>query len=98
MSFSFHPEAATEFDAAVEWYEQRGPGLGLDFGSEVRLAILLAENMPLAWTRIKGNVRRVLVNRYPYGVLYAPEGEHLFIIAVMHLSRKPGYWAERINV
>lgn len=26
MSFSFHPEAAEEFDAAVEWYEERSIG------------------------------------------------------------------------
>ena len=95
MSFSFHPEAATEFEAAVEWYEERSNGLGLDFAAAIREAILLAESMPLAWTRIEGDIRRVLVNRFPYGVLYAPDGDHLHIVAVMHLSREPGYWLRR---
>ncbi len=44
MSFSFHPEAAEEFDAAVEWYEERSTGLGLDFAVEIRQAILRAES------------------------------------------------------
>ncbi len=95
MSFSFHPEAAEEFDAAVDWYEERSTGLGLDFASEIRQAILRAETMPLAWTRLEGDIRRVLVHRFPYGILYAPDGDHLYIVAVMHLSREPGYWRHR---
>ena len=95
MSFSFHPEAAAEFDAAVEWYEERSTGLGLDFAAEIRQAILRAESMPLAWTRLEGDIRRILVHRFPFGILYAPDGNHLQIVAVMHLSRAPGYWRHR---
>lgn len=95
MSFSFHPEAAEEFDAAVEWYEERSTGLGLDFATEIRHAILRAESLPLAWTRLEGGIRRILVHRFPYGILYAPDDDHLYIIAVMHLSREPGYWRHR---
>jgi len=95
MSFSFHPEAAAEFEAAVEWYEERSAGLGLDFATEIRQAILRAESMPLAWTLIDGDIRRVLVHRFPYGILYASDGGHLHVVAVMHLSREPGYWRHR---
>lgn len=95
MSFSFHPEAAEEFDAAVVWYEERSAGLGLDFATEIRQAILRAESMPLAWTQIEGDIRRVLVHRFPYGILYSPDDDHLHIVAVMHLSREPGYWRHR---
>lgn len=95
MSFSFHPEAAEEFNAAVEWYEERSVGLGLDFATEIRQAIQRAESMPLAWTRMESDIRRVLVHRFPYGILYAPDGDHLYVVAVMHLSREPGYWRRR---
>jgi plasmid stabilization system protein ParE len=95
MSFSLHPEAAEEFEDAVEWYEERSPGLGLDFAAEIRQAIRRAESMPFAWTRIEGDIRRVLTHRFPYGILYAPDGDHLHILAVMHLSRAPGYWRHR---
>lgn len=96
MSFSFHPEAEAEFGAAVEWYEERSIGLGLDFATEIRQAILRAESMPFAWMRIEGDIRRVLAHRFPYGILYVPDGDHLYIVAVMHLSRKPGYWQDRL--
>jgi len=81
----------------VAWYEERGTGLGLDFATEVREAIRLAQSMPLAWPRMEETICRVLVHRFPYGVLYSIEGDRLHILAVMHLRRRPGYWRERIS-
>jgi hypothetical protein len=34
-SVGFHPEAAAEFEVAVDYYEAITPGLGLDFADEV---------------------------------------------------------------
>ena len=95
MTFFFHPEAEQEFVAAVEWYEERSEGLGLDFATEIRQAISRAESMPLTWTEIAEDIRRVLVHRFPYGVLYSPSAHDIQIVAVMHLSRTPGYWQHR---
>lgn len=96
MSFLFHPEAETELLAAIDWYEERSAGLGADFAAEVHAAIQRATAMPLAWPRIDGEIRRVLTNRFPYGVLYAIENSTICILAVMHLRRHPNYWRERI--
>lgn len=95
MSFSFHPEAAAEFAAAIDWYEERANGLGLDLAAEVREAIGRALSLPAAWQQVSPDIRRVLVHRFPYGVLYAHENDHVFVLAVMHLSRRPGYWLKR---
>jgi plasmid stabilization system protein ParE len=95
MNIEFHPEAAEEFEAAVDWYDARETGLGLDFAVEINAAIHRAAAMPDAWTRLSGNVRRVLVNRFPYGVLYEPGETDLLVLAVMHLRREPGYWMAR---
>jgi plasmid stabilization system protein ParE len=95
MNIEFHPEAAEEFEAAVEWYEAHETGLGLDFAVEIHAAIYRAAAMPDAWTRLSGNVRRVLVNRFPYGVLYESRDARLLVLAVMHLRREPGYWKTR---
>lgn len=67
MTIVFHPEAAEELEAAVDWYEAHETGLGLDFAVEIHAAIHRAAAMPDAWTRLSGNVSRVLVNRFPYG-------------------------------
>jgi hypothetical protein len=39
MTFSFHPETEEEFNGAIEYYENNGPGLGYDFSIEVHSAI-----------------------------------------------------------
>lgn len=95
MSFSFHPEAENEFNEAIDYYEDIEPGLGYDFAIEVHSTIIRSVNFPKAWTALEGDVRRSLVRRFPYGILYSEEEGGIFIVAVMHLHRKPGYWKHR---
>jgi plasmid stabilization system protein ParE len=95
MSLRFHPEAETEFLAAIDWYEERSPGLGADFAAEIHAALQRAIAMPDAWPRIDNDIRRVLAHRFPYGVLYASRNASIVVLAVMHLRRHPDYWRER---
>jgi toxin ParE1/3/4 len=41
-------------------------------------------------------IRRVLANRFPYGIPYAPRPNTIYILAVMHLKRRPDYWRDRL--
>jgi toxin ParE1/3/4 len=95
MSFSFHPEAETEFLEAIEYYEERERGLGYDFSIEVFRTIQNIVTYPTAWSVIEKDVRRCLVYRFPYGVVYSVEQDEIFILAVMHLRRHPDYWKKR---
>ena len=96
MKYSFHPEAEEEFLQAIDYYEDCKKGLGYEFSVEAHSAIQRAVTFPLAWQAIEGEIRRVLVNRFPYGVLYTVETEEIFIVAIMHLHREPFYWKKRI--
>jgi hypothetical protein len=96
MIFSFHPEADTEFREAVEYYEACEAGLGYDFSFEVFSTVQNIANSPAAWPVMEDEVRRCLVNRFPYGVLYSIESTEIFILAVMHLRRVPDYWKKRL--
>lgn len=95
MNFTFHPEAEKEFNKAVDYYEDIEPGLGYDFALEVYSTIKRSVAFPKAWAVLGGDVRRSLVKRFPYGVLYSEEQEGIFIVAVMNLLREPGYWKKR---
>lgn len=95
MTFSFHPEAELEFLEAINYYEDRERGLGYDFSIEVFNTIQNIVNYPTAWPIIEEDVRRCLVNRFPYGVIYSIEQDEIFILAVMHLRRHPDYWKKR---
>ena len=97
MRFRFHPEAAAEFDKAVEYYEQRQSGLGLELAAEVYAAIARIIRYPAAWSPMSKNTRRCLINRFPYGVIYQVKTNDLRIIAIANLHRRPGYWKERMK-
>jgi hypothetical protein len=95
MNVSFHPEAEAEFISAIEYYEDIKPGLGLDFALEVQSAISRASKYPQAWQELDKNIRRTLVKRFPFGILYSEAENKLFILAVMNLHREPNYWKIR---
>ena len=95
MTFSFHPEASNELSEAIDYYEECEAGLGYDFAVEVFAAIQNVVSYPSAWPVIDADVRRRLVNRFPYGVIYSIEQSEIFILAIAHLRKPPGYWKNR---
>lgn len=97
MRYSFHPEAEAEFVQAIEYYEECEASLGYDFAVEVYSAIERTMAYPKAWPILEEDIRRSLVRRFPYGILYAEENEELVIVAVMHLHRDPDYWKHRVK-
>ena len=95
MRYSFHPEAKSEFNSAIEYYENCRSGLGLDFAEETYSTIQRILRFPSAWTSLSLHTRRCLINRFPFGVIYSIDGDEIIILAVMQLNRKPGYWRTR---
>lgn len=95
MRFYFHEDAETEFDKAVEYYEDIQPGLGLEFAREVYRTIKRILQFPEAWSSNSKNTRRCLVNRFPFGIIYQLKSGMVRIIAVADLRRRPGYWLNR---
>jgi plasmid stabilization system protein ParE len=96
MRYYFHPQADEELDAAVRYYEDCQPGLGLEFAEEVYTTIARISSYPDAWSQISKNARRCLLNRFPYGVIFQVKSGMLRIVAVASLHRRPGYWKDRI--
>lgn len=92
----FLPEAEQEMLEAAIYYQSQASGLGVDYLSEVERAVQAITKSPNTWPIIKGELRRRLVRRFPFGILYRIEPEKIVIIAVAHLRRKPGYWKKRI--
>jgi hypothetical protein len=96
VKYDFHPEAETEFLEAIAYYENCAPGLGEDFSMEVFSTIQNILSYSHAWPIVEDDVRRCLTRRFPYGVLYnIIASDHVYILAVMHLHRRPDYWKAR---
>lgn len=97
MRYEFHPEALEEYQAAANWYAKRRTTLALRFVDAVEDAIWKAAEAPERWKIIEEDVHRCLTRVFPYGILYTIERDFVLIVAVMHLSREPGYWRHRLT-
>lgn len=96
MTYSLHPEAASELEDAFNFYrEQGGLKLAQAFLNEFeRVATLLASN-PDFGTPSSGGRRSFPLRRFPYSLIYRSLSANLRILVVGHQHRKPGYWRGR---
>ena len=95
MRVIFAPEARDEFVEAERYYDQQLPGLGGRFREEVRSALQRVRTWPLSCPIERGEVRRLILTRFPYKLLYSIEPDHLYVLAVAHQHRRPNYWTGR---
>lgn len=97
MKYFFHPEAEVELFSAIDYYEKQQQGLGKRFGEEIYTVVDRICQFPEAWGSIDKKTHRCISKNFPYGVLYRIKKDHIRIMAVMHLHRKPGYWKKRFK-
>jgi plasmid stabilization system protein ParE len=95
MKVIFAKLAKQELDDAVRFFELQTPGLGRRFRAEVKKAAIRITEYPEAWSIERGEIRKSLLHKFPYKLLYSIEKDHIFIIAVAHQHRKPDYWVGR---
>lgn len=94
-------EAGDEIEAAAAWYHARRPELGGDFLAAVRDAFTRIPETPSAWALVPGipphlGVRRFLLRRFPFSIVYIELEAEIRVLAVAHGHREPGYWRRRI--
>ncbi|MDZ4856661.1 MAG: type II toxin-antitoxin system RelE/ParE family toxin [Nitrospirota bacterium] len=95
MRVLFTRIARQELEDAVHFYELEYSGLGRRFKEEVRKAALRVAEYPKAWSIERGEVRKCLLHKFPYKLMYSVEEDHILVIAVAHQHRKPDYWVGR---
>jgi len=95
MIINLLQEAEEELIKAASYYEQQQPGLGVEFIREVRRICKLVSASPKAATKVRKEIRRRLVRRFPFSVLYQEVEDSILVIAIAHQRRKPGYWKNR---
>lgn len=95
MEILFHPEAVDEAAAARQWYEERSAKAAEAFVAELDRGVESLRESPLRWPPDAQDVRRLLLKRYPFALVYRVKLDEIQVLAVAHLSRRPGYWRER---
>ena len=91
----FHPDIEYEVKASYRWYQNQAIGLGDDFLAELETAYETILELPETWPKFQQGFRRFLLSKFPFSIVYRFTQGTIFIVAVMHNSRKPGYWSER---
>ncbi len=97
MKTIFLPEAELELSEGIEFYNQQLSALGVSFLEEVRHAISFIKSYHAIGMIVESQIRKVLVRRFPYSIIYRVDPDEIVIIAVMHLKRKPRYWTKRLK-
>ncbi len=97
MKSEFLPEAEREFREAARYYENEAPGVGIAFIVELHKAVATIVDNPLAARTVRKSIRKKVLSRFPFNVLYSVEDETVVIVAVAHQKRRPTYWQRRLK-
>ena len=92
---TYHRMARSELNEAAQYYESESPGLGAAFLDEVERCTQTIVNFPEAGSLITETIRRRLLLRFPYALLYSIKTDRVRVLAVMNLKRRPMYWVGR---
>ncbi|MEK6646795.1 MAG: type II toxin-antitoxin system RelE/ParE family toxin [Candidatus Firestonebacteria bacterium] len=92
----FLDPAEEEMLNAAIFYEAQAHNLGKDFLRIIEITLHDISKNPLRWSIVNYGIRRRLIKRFPYSILYKLNGNHIIIVAIMHLHRRPNYWIERL--
>ena len=92
MKLRFLILAQRELDEAVAWYNEQAAGSGQEFLDELDRVVRRAVTFPMSCPEIEPGVRRCLLARFPYRLIYGVDRKTIVVIAVAHLHREPRYW------
>lgn len=87
--------AQIELDEAFAWYEKEHEGLGQHFIREVQDTLKRIVSFPESCRFIAPDLRRCIVKRFPYMVIYGHSEDQIVVVAIAHMHRKPMYWQDR---
>jgi plasmid stabilization system protein ParE len=97
LNLEFAPLAKRDISEIYAWYELQRSGLGEAFPEDLNACLGSILVYPETFVRIERDYRRARPGRFPYGILFEPEQHRVVVYAVMHTSRDPKNWRQRIT-
>ncbi|NEP61285.1 MAG: type II toxin-antitoxin system RelE/ParE family toxin [Symploca sp. SIO2G7] len=90
------PEAEQDLEDAYNWYEEQNTGLGSEFIRVVDASFSTIQRNPFASAVVYQQVRRKLIRKFPYSLLYIVRDEIIVIVACFHVKRDPQQWQRHL--
>ena len=88
-------EAQNEVTEAVQWYRERAPFLDREFLNCLENGFSMIKRNPKMFPPVHRNYHKVLIQRFPYQIIYTVYDETILILAVFHAKRNPEDWKNR---
>lgn len=91
-----HEAARREANLATVWYAERSISAARRFRDDLLTAFSSAAESPLRYPAYLHGTRRVVLRRFPYFIVFFDWQDEVYIVAVAHAKRRPGYWKKRV--
>ena len=98
IDYRFLFPAEEEMTEASVFYDAASRGLGEDFLDDIQQAIDRVCEYPQIGEVVASGLRRLLLHRFPFSIIYSEETDLILVIAIAHHARRPGYWQSRVNL
>lgn len=95
LDFRFHPEAREALLQAGRYIKSDDPKQGELFKRAFGLSLDWARSQPLIFRCFEEDFRKMTVGKFRYSLIFRIRGDEIQILAIAHMSRKPGYWKDR---
>lgn len=96
MTYTLHPEAQNDLRAAARYYQERADAkLSLALLAEFERSVRLLLHHPRLGALWHHGKRRLIIQHFPFSIIYSVVNDEIRILAVAHQSRRPGYWRGR---
>lgn len=89
------PEALEEISEAAAWYEGRAAGLSAEFLRAVDAGLGSIERNPFQYPIVRSVLRRALLRRFPYSLIFGASDEEVVVVACAHWRQDPRRWYRR---
>jgi len=93
----YYEAAEDELLNEIGYLELRLPGLGRRFYAEVRKVEDLISKLPESSFELLPGIRKQILRKFPFSLIYSIEKDGVLVLAVAHHSRQPRYWVPRVN-
>ncbi|MEP7306286.1 MAG: type II toxin-antitoxin system RelE/ParE family toxin [Acidobacteriota bacterium] len=89
------PLAEADLEGAARWYHDERAGLAERFISDIDRTFARIRERPLQFPAVSGDVRRALLDTFPFAVYFRVLEQIVIVLAVLHLRRNPKVWRGR---
>ena len=91
LPIDLHRLARREIRLAQRRYTRLGDALGRRFFNALFRTLERVENRPQTCSPHSHGTRIAPLRKFPYWIVFDEQSDGLFVLALMHSSRRPGY-------